>query len=61
MDLLGPLGCEMSDMVQVKIRVPAEVKAWLEAQAALHQSSQTSEIIRALRERMVRSDRTPGA
>jgi hypothetical protein len=51
----------MSDPVQMKIRVPAEIKEWLEAQAALHQSSQASEVVRAVRERMARSEQVTGA
>lgn len=38
------------------LRVPTEVKAWLEAQAKLNGSSQNSEVIRALRAAMTRTD-----
>lgn len=36
------------------IRLPEDVKAWLVAQAAENASSQSSEIVRAIRERMKR-------
>lgn len=38
--------------VQVGIRFPEDVKAWLEDQARLNRSSQNSEVIRSIRERM---------
>ena len=40
---------------QVAIRLPVDVKNWLETEAALNASSQTSEIVRAIRERMSRT------
>lgn len=46
----------MSNIVQMKVRVPTDVKQWLQMQATLNRSSQSSEIVRALRERMVRVD-----
>ena len=36
------------------LRLPADVKAWLIEQAARNASSQNSEIVRAVRERMER-------
>ena len=42
----------MNKTVQVAIRFPADVKAWLVAQAEKNGSSQNSEVIRAVRERM---------
>jgi Arc-like DNA binding domain len=39
---------------KIMIRVPKELKAWLSEQAAHNASSQTSEIVRAVRERMNR-------
>lgn len=39
---------------QVAIRVPPDLKQWLKEEAVRNQSSQNSEIIRALRERMDR-------
>lgn len=44
----------MSEMKQVPVRFPADVKAWLMEQAARNGSSQNSEVIRAVRERMDR-------
>lgn len=39
-------------IVQVGVRFPADVKAWLEDQARINRSSQNSEVIRSIRERM---------
>ena len=39
---------------KIMIRVPKELKAWLIDQAERNASSQTSEIVRAVRERMNR-------
>ena len=52
--------------VQVGIRFPADVKSWLEGQARLNRSSQNSEVIRSVRERMLAAggefgDRAPAA
>ena len=44
----------MPEMKQLPIRFPADVKAWLADQARLNASSQNSEVIRAVRERMER-------
>jgi len=44
----------MTDLIQLKVRVPKEMKDWLEEQAAHNGSSQNSEIIRAVRERAER-------
>jgi poly(3-hydroxybutyrate) depolymerase len=44
----------MSDKTAIVMRFPQDVKAWLQAQADLHGSSQNSEAIRAIRERMDR-------
>lgn len=46
----------MSNIVQMKVRVPTDVKRWLQIQATLNRSSQSSEIVRALRERMTQVD-----
>ncbi len=42
----------MSKVVQLKVRVPHEVKSWLLTQANINRSSQSSEVVRAIRERM---------
>jgi hypothetical protein len=39
---------------KIIVRLPPDVKAWVETQAQYNVSSQTSEIVRALRERMER-------
>jgi hypothetical protein len=46
----------MADFIQLPIRFPQDVKAWIEEQAAKNGSSQNSEVIRALRERMGRTN-----
>ncbi|MCV2446669.1 Arc family DNA-binding protein [Paracoccus sp. DMF] len=46
----------MSDLKQLALRVPADVKTWLTAQAEKNGSSQNSEVIRAVRERMERAE-----
>ena len=42
--------------VQLQLRLPPELKDWIAAQAADNVSSQNSEIIRAIRERMERTE-----
>ena len=42
------------DLPKIVVRLPRDVKDWLVEQAAGNASSQTSEIVRAVRERMVR-------
>ncbi|RWL19819.1 MAG: Arc family DNA-binding protein [Mesorhizobium sp.] len=37
---------------QFKIRLPSDAKAFIEAEAKANASSQTSEVVRAIRERM---------
>lgn len=39
---------------ELKVRLPRDVKEWLIEQVAENASSQSSEIVRAVRERMVR-------
>lgn len=46
----------MTEMKQLPIRLPPDVKAWLADQARLNGSSQNSEVIRAVRERMDRQE-----
>lgn len=38
----------------MQLRLPQDLKAWIAAQAELNGSSQNSEVIRAIRERMER-------
>lgn len=44
----------MTKRLQIKIRLPNELKAWLEEQAKTNESTQNSEVVRAIRERMSR-------
>lgn len=41
-------------MSQILVRLPDDIKEWLSAQSDKNYSSQNSEIVRALRERMDR-------
>ena len=43
------------DDPQIKLRMPAELKDWIDRQADLNRSSKSSEIVRAIRERMERA------
>lgn len=40
----------------MQLRLPPDLKAWIEAQAETNASSQNSEIVRAVRERMERQE-----
>ena len=42
------------DLPKIVVRLPRDVKQWLAEEAANNASSQTSEIVRAVRERMQR-------
>lgn len=44
----------MTDRKPMQLRLPPDLKAWIAAQSSLNQSSQNSEVIRAVRERMDR-------
>ena len=43
---------QLEDVKQVTIRLPTEVKEYLDRLAARHRSSQSSEVIRMLRDKM---------
>lgn len=43
-------------MKPMQLRLPTELKDWIAAQAAENLSSQNSEVIRAIRERMERHE-----
>jgi hypothetical protein len=43
---------EQPQAVKVLVRVPQELKSWLEREAARNLSSQNSEIVRSIRARM---------
>ncbi|MFC0201418.1 Arc family DNA-binding protein [Paracoccus rhizosphaerae] len=44
----------MTNRKPVQLRLPTDLKAWIADQAAKNGSSQNSEVIRAVRERMER-------
>lgn len=44
----------MSDRKPMQLRLPADLKAWIAAEAARNASSQNSEVVRAVHERMKR-------
>jgi hypothetical protein len=44
----------MTDRKPVQLRLPSDLKTWVAAQAEKNGSSQNSEIVRAVRERMER-------
>ena len=46
----------MTDRKPLQLRLPTDLKAWVAAQAAKNASSQNSEIVRAVRERMERQE-----
>ncbi|HJE24952.1 MAG TPA: hypothetical protein K8W01_14950 [Methylorubrum populi] len=45
---------------KLMLRLPPDIKIWIEDQAAKHATSQNSEIIRSIRERMERAKPTTG-
>ena len=51
-DITWTLGHAMNLRKPLQLRLPADVKAWLEEQAEKNSSSQNSEIIRAIRAAM---------
>ena len=44
----------MTDRRAIAIRLPSDLKEWIECEASANGSSQNSEVIRAIRERMER-------
>jgi hypothetical protein len=44
---------------RVLVRLPRELKAWIEREAARNGASQNSEIIRAIRNRMIDTEGAP--
>ena len=54
--LVAILGDAMNDRKPVQLRLPSDLKAWIAAQAEQNASSQNSEIVRAVRERMERQE-----
>lgn len=53
-----PTAAPSRDLPRLMIRLPIDVKKWLATQARRNASSQTSEIVRSLRERMDREAET---
>lgn len=49
-----------ADSNQIKIRLPVDAKAFIEAEAQRNMSSQGSEIVRCIRERMDRVQKQKG-
>ncbi|WBU51876.1 Arc family DNA-binding protein [Paracoccus sp. SCSIO 75233] len=47
----------MTDRKPMQIRLPADLKEWIAGQASENGSSQNSEVIRAVRERMYAMER----
>lgn len=45
----------MKDRKPMQLRLPPYLKDWIEEQSELNGSSKNSEIVRAIRERMIRS------
>lgn len=51
----------MRDRRPMQLRLPGELKAWIAEQASQNGSSQNSEIVRAIRERMERATAAEGS
>ncbi|WP_158970948.1 Arc family DNA-binding protein [Chachezhania sediminis] len=51
----------MTNRKPLQLRLPPELKAWIEEQAEKNGSSQNSEIIRAVRDRMDRTQEAHSA
>jgi hypothetical protein len=51
---------KLVDRAEMVVRLPRDVKAWLETEAARTGASQNSEIVRSLRDRMDRSEKVNG-
>ena len=49
----------MTDRKPLQLRLPTELKAWLKAEAEKNGASQNSEVIRAIRAAMLRTDLQP--
>lgn len=50
-----------NDLPKLWVRLPADVKEWLEKQSLRNASSQNSEIVRCIRDRMERDAATSAA
>ncbi|TKA98535.1 DNA-binding protein [Cereibacter changlensis] len=49
----------MTDRKPVQLRLPPDLKAWLKAEAERNSSSQNSEVVRAIRAAMTRTETQP--
>lgn len=49
----------MTDRKPMQLRLPSDLKAWLQAEAEKNGASQNSEVIRAIRAAMARSELQP--
>ena len=49
----------MTDRKPLQLRLPPDLKAWLKAEAEKNGASQNSEVIRAVRAAMDRTDQQP--
>ena len=54
-------GDSMTERKALPLRLPIDLKRWIEEQAEANGSSQNSEVIRAVRERMVRTEQAQSA
>jgi Arc/MetJ-type ribon-helix-helix transcriptional regulator len=52
---------QLEDVKQVTVRLPTTVKEYLDREVARNRSSQSSEVIRLLRDRMAREARDQAA
>ena len=49
----------MTERKPMQLRLPPDLKVWIQAQAQKNGASQNSEIIRAIRDRMERTENHP--
>ncbi len=49
----------MKDRKPLQLRLPTDIKAWIKEQADKNGSSQNSEVIRAVRDRMAQVEQQP--
>jgi Arc-like DNA binding domain len=54
LELVQGVNMSSRELPKIVVRLPRDVKDWLVVEAANNASSQTSEIVRAVRERMQR-------
>jgi Arc-like DNA binding domain len=54
LEIVRSVNMNSRDLPKIVVRLPRDIKDWLVEQAADNAGSQTSEIVRAVRERMAR-------